>query len=90
MEVRFFSLIKCPPRANFDRSHDGSATIFNFGPIGAKKGHLGLKRTLLGSLGAQKTPNIRPKCVLTMVPTQSDQSAAVGTKFSLRGLSGSL
>ena len=32
----------------------------------------------------------RPKCVLTMVPTQSDQSAAVGTKFSLRGLSGSL
>ena len=33
MEVRFFSLIKCPPRANFDRSHDGSASIFNFGPL---------------------------------------------------------
>ena len=46
MEVRFFSLIKCPPCANFDRSHDGSATIFNFGPIGAKKGYLGPKRTL--------------------------------------------
>ena len=39
MEVRFFSLAKCPSRANFDRSHDGSATNFNFGHFGAKKGH---------------------------------------------------
>ena len=44
MEVRFFSLAKCPSRANFDRSHDGSAKIFNFGPFGAKKGQLGPKR----------------------------------------------
>ena len=57
MEVRFISLAKCSSRANFDRSHDGSATFFNFGPNGAKKGHLGPKRALLGSLGAQKKPN---------------------------------
>ena len=43
---------------------------------------------LLGFLGAQKRPNTRPKCVVTMIPTQSDQSVAVGTKSSLRGLSG--
>ena len=52
MEVRFFSLAKCSSRANFDRSHDGPATIFNFGPFGAKKGHEGPKRALW-----------RPKCV---------------------------
>ena len=45
-----------------------------------QKGHFGPKRALLGPLGAKKRPNTRPKCVVTMTPTQSDQSAAIGTK----------
>ena len=45
-----------------------------------QKGLLGPKRALLGPLGTQKRPNTRPKCVVTMTPTQSDQLAAVGTK----------
>ena len=36
--------------------------------------------TLLGSLVAQKRPDTRPKCVVTIIPAQSDQSVAVGTK----------
>ena len=44
------------------------------------EGHLGPKRALLGSLGAQKRPDTRPKCVITIIPTQSDQLEAVGTK----------
>ena len=39
----------------------------------------------LGSLVAQKRPDTRPKCVLTIVPAQSDQSAAVGTKSGPSG-----
>jgi hypothetical protein len=58
----------------------GLQHFFNLGPNGAKKGHLGPKRALLGSLGAQKKPNTRPKCVVTMKPILLDQSAAVGTK----------
>ena len=37
---------------------------------GAKKGHFWPKRSLLGSLTAQKRSNISPKCVVTMSPTQ--------------------
>ena len=55
------------------------------GPVGPsedlwdlQKGHFGPKRALLGSLVAQKRPDTRPKCVVTIVPAQSDQSAAVG------------
>ena len=60
------------------------------GPFGAKKGHFGPKRALLVSLGTQKRPNTRPKCVVTMTPTQSDQLAAVGTKSGPLGPSESL
>ena len=51
-----------------------------------KKGHFGPKRALLVSLGAQKRPDTRPKCVVTMIPTQSDQLAAVGTKSGPSGV----
>ena len=50
-----------------------------------QKGHFGPKRALLGSLVAQKRPDTRPKCVVTIVPAQSDQSAAVGTKSGPSG-----
>ena len=53
--VRFFSLAKCPSRANFDRSHDRFAKIFNFGPI---LGPFEAKRVLLGALGAQNGAKI--------------------------------
>ena len=43
-------------------------------------GLLEAKKALLGSLVAQKRPDTRPKCVVTMTPTQLDQSAAIGTK----------
>ena len=49
------------------------------------EGHLGPKRALLGSLGAQKRPDTRPKCVITIIPTQSDQLEAVGTKSGPSG-----
>ena len=45
-----------------------------------KKGHFGPKRVLYGPLVAKNRPNTRPKCVVTMTPTHSDQSAAIGTK----------
>ena len=43
-------------------------------------GLLEAKNALLGSLVAQKRPDTRPKCVVAIIPTQSDQSVAVGTK----------
>ena len=52
---------------------------------GAKKRHFGPKRSLLGSLAAQKRPNISQKCVVTMIPTQTEQPVAVGTKSGPRG-----
>ena len=85
--VRFFSLAKCPSRANFDRSHNRSAKIFNFGPI---LGPFETKRVLLGDLGAQKRPDTRSMCLVTMIPAQSYQLAAVGTKSGLSGPSKSL
>ena len=45
-----------------------------------QKRHLGPKKALLGPLGAKKRPNTRPKCVVTMIPTKLDQSAAILTK----------
>ena len=45
------------------------------------------KNALLGSLVAQKRPDTRPKCVVTMIPAQSDQSVAVGTISGPRGSS---
>ena len=45
-----------------------------------QKRHFGPIQALLGPLGAKTRPNTRPKCVVTMTPTQSDQSAAIGTK----------
>ena len=60
-----------------------------YGPYGPsedlqdpQKGHFGPKRVLYGPLVAKNRPNTRPKCVVTMTPTQSDQSAAIGTKSS--------
>ena len=38
----------------------------------------------MGSLVAQKRPDTRPKCVVTIIPAQSDQSVAVGTKSGPR------
>ena len=55
-----------------------------------QKGLSGPKRALLGPLGAQMRPNTRPKCVVTMTPTQSDQLGAVGTKSGPRGPSKTL
>ena len=50
-----------------------------------QKGHFGPKRALLGSLVAQKRPDTRPKCVLTIIPAKSDQLATVGTKAGPSG-----
>ena len=50
-------------------------------------GLLEAKNALLGSLVAQKRPDTRPKCVVTMIPAQSDQSVAVGTISGPRGSS---
>ena len=50
-----------------------------------QKRHLEPKRALLGSLVAQKRPDTKPKCVVTIVPALSDQSVAVGTKSGLSG-----
>ena len=47
---------------------------------GPQKGHFGPKRSLLGPLGAQKGLDTRSKCVVSMTPTQTGQSGAVGTK----------
>ena len=55
-----------------------------------QKGLSGPKLAHLGALGAQKRPDTRPKCVVTMILTQSDQSAAVGTKSGPSGPSESL
>ena len=52
-----------------------------------KKGHFGPKQALQRSLRAQKRPDTRPKCAVTMSPTQSDQSVVVGTKSGSRGSS---
>ena len=37
---------------------------------GPQKGHFGQKRALLGPPGAQKWPDTRSKCVVTMSPTK--------------------
>ena len=50
-----------------------------------QKRHLEPKRALLGSLVAQKRPDTRHKCVVTIIPAQSDQSVAVGTKSGPSG-----
>ena len=50
-----------------------------------QKGNLGPNRALLGSLGPQKRPHTRPKCVVTIISTQSDELAAVGTEFGPSG-----
>ena len=49
-------------------------------PREPQKGHFGPKRALLGPPGAQKGPDTRSKCVVSMSPTQAGQSGAVGTK----------
>ena len=57
---------------------------------GPQNGYLGPKRAHFGPLGANKRPNTRPNGVATMIPTQSDRSAAVATKCGPRGPSESL
>ena len=52
---------------------------------GPQKGHFGQKRALLGPPGAQKGPDTRSKCVVSMSPTQAGQSGAVETKFGPSG-----
>ena len=99
--IMYSSFAEWSSCANFDRSHNRFATIFNFDPIwallgpkrallGPKRALLGPKRALLGPLGARKRPNTRSKCLVTMIPTRSDQLAAVGTKSGPPGPSGSL
>ena len=92
--IMYSSLAEWSSCANFDRSHNRFVTIFNFDPIwallGPKRALLGPKRALLGALGAWKRPNTRSKCLVTMIPTRSDQLAAVGTKSGPPGPSGSL
>ena len=57
-----------------------------------QKHHVGdlleAKNALLGPLVTQKRPDTRPKCVVTIISAQSDQSVAVGTKSGPRGLPG--
>ena len=59
MEVKFSSLAKCPSRANFNWSHDGSAKVFNFGPF----------RPVLAPFWPQKVQNKKnvadPSCDLS-------------------------
>ena len=55
-----------------------------------QKGLSGPKLAHLGALGAQKRPNTRSKCLVTMIPTQSDQLAAIGTKSGPPGPSETL
>ena len=57
---------------------------------GPQKGLLGPKQALSGALGAQKRPDTRSKCLVTMIPAQSDQLPPVGTKSGLSGPSKSL
>ena len=52
---------------------------------GPQKGLSGQNRALLRSPGAQKGPDIRLKCVLTMSLTQAGQWGAVGTKSGPHG-----
>ena len=52
---------------------------------GPQKGHFGPKRALLGPPGAQKGPNTRSKCVVSMSPTQADQSGQWGPNLVPRG-----
>ena len=68
-----------------------------YGPFGPsedlqdpQKGHFGPKRVLFGPLGTKKRPKTRLQYVTTIIPTQSDQSAAVGTNSGPRGPSKSL
>ena len=62
------------------------------GPLGPsedlgapQKGFSGQNRALLRPPGAQKGPDIRSKCVLTMSLTQAGQWGAVGTKSGPHG-----
>ena len=50
-----------------------------------QKGFSGQNRALLRPPGAQKGPDIRSKCVLTMSLTQAGQWGAVGTKSGPHG-----
>merc|ERR1712020_374461 len=52
---------------------------------GPQKGYFGPKRALLWSPGAQKGPDTRSKCVVSMSPTQTGQWGAVWTKFGPSG-----
>ena len=48
-------------------------------------GLLKAKNALFGTLVAQKRPDTRPKCVVTIMPAQSDQSGTVGSKSGVSG-----
>ena len=75
---------KCVVTMSLTQADQLAAVGTKSGPLGPsddlrglQKGHFGPKRALLG---AQKRPDTRPKCVVTMITSLSDQSAAVGTK----------
>ena len=53
--IMYSSLAEWSSCANFDRSHNRFAKIFNFGPI---LGPFEAKRVLLGALGAQNGAKI--------------------------------
>ena len=74
---------KCVVTMSLTQADQLAAVGTKSGPLGPsddlrglQKGHFGPKRALLG---AQKRPDTRPKCVVTMITSLSDQSAAVGT-----------
>ena len=87
MEVIFFCWLSALLVQILIRHTIGLRKIFNFGPI---LGPFEAKGVLLGALGAQKRPDTRSMCLLTMIPAQSYQLAAVGTKAGPSGPSKSL
>ena len=83
---------KCVVTILQTQSDESAAVGTKSGPLGPsddlwdpQKGHLGPKRDLLEYLVAHKRPDTRHKCVVTIIPAQSDQSVAVGTKSGPSG-----
>ena len=71
---------------DFDTPHDYIPTKNIFDPnLAPKRDILGQNWPFLGPLGAQKRADTRPKCVVTIILTQTEQPVAVGTKFGPPG-----
>ena len=83
----FFSLAECPSLASWP--HDRFATFWilaPYWPFWGQKGSFCAKTGLLWApRGPKGGPITSPKFVVTMIPTQSDQLAAVGIKSGPQG-----